>query len=62
MLFSSFSCSGVDIAGILESYNFSETIINHLRNSSLGHIAVAYFLVNLHHFYNFYDHRKSNEL
>ena len=29
--------------GILESYNFSETIIKPLRNSHLGHIAVAYF-------------------
>lgn len=39
--------SGVDIVGILEKYNFSETIINPLRNSSLGHVAIAYFLYKI---------------
>lgn len=36
--------SGVDIVGMMEYYEFSETIIKPLRNSHLGHIAVAYFL------------------
>lgn len=29
---------------MMEYYEFSDTIIKPLRNSSLGHIAVAYFL------------------
>lgn len=36
--------SGVDIVGLMEYYEFSETLIKPLRNSHLGHIAVAYFL------------------
>ncbi|CRL06311.1 CLUMA_CG018903, isoform A [Clunio marinus] len=38
------SMSGVNIVGLLEYYEFSETIIKPLRDSKLGHIAVAYFL------------------
>jgi len=34
--------SGVDIAGLLESWNVSEKITNSLRDSSMGYIAVAY--------------------
>lgn len=33
---------GVDIIGLLEYYGFSEKVINPLRDSKLGHIAVAY--------------------
>lgn len=36
--------SGVDIVKWLEYYEFSETIVRPLKNSHLGHIAVAYFL------------------
>lgn len=36
--------SGVNIVGIMEYYEFSETIVKPLRDSRLGHIAVAYFL------------------
>lgn len=36
--------SGVNIVGILEYYEFNEKIVNHLKNSHLGHIAIAYFL------------------
>ena len=39
--------SGVDIIGILEHFNFSETFIKPLRNSSLGHAAIAYFLYKI---------------
>lgn len=39
-----FLYSGVDIVGIMEYYEFSETIVKQLRDSRLGHIAVAYFL------------------
>jgi Protein of unknown function (DUF1279) len=45
--FNLLSCSGVDIVGILEYYNFSETITKHLKDSHLGHIAVAYFLYKI---------------
>lgn len=34
--------SGVDIVGILENFHVSETIISKLRDSSLGHWAIAY--------------------
>jgi gas vesicle protein len=37
-----FFFSGVDIVGILEHLHVSETIISKLRDSSLGHWAVAY--------------------
>lgn len=30
--------------GIMEYYEFSETIVSKLRNSHLGHVAIAYFL------------------
>lgn len=39
--------SGVDIVGMLERYEISETLIKPLRNSHLGHIAVAYFLYKI---------------
>jgi len=41
------SKSGLDVAGILESWGFSETITEKLRNSAAGHIAVAYALYKL---------------
>ncbi|KAG5672669.1 hypothetical protein PVAND_002780 [Polypedilum vanderplanki] len=41
------SVSGVDIVGFLEQWNVSEKIINPLRNSQLGHIAVAYLLYKI---------------
>uniref|UniRef100_A0A1B0FYA1 Uncharacterized protein n=1 Tax=Phlebotomus papatasi TaxID=29031 RepID=A0A1B0FYA1_PHLPP len=41
------SKSGVDIATILESWRFNETIITHLRDSHLGHLAIAYFLYKI---------------
>lgn len=34
--------SGVDIPSVLESMHISETVINKLRDSSLGHAAIAY--------------------
>jgi Protein of unknown function (DUF1279) len=45
--FDVFSPSGVDIVGMLEYYNFNETITKHLKDSHLGHIAVAYFLYKI---------------
>ncbi|XP_070505950.1 uncharacterized protein C18orf19 homolog A [Chironomus tepperi] len=36
------SLNGVDIVGILENLHMSETIISKLRDSSLGHWAIAY--------------------
>lgn len=36
--------SGVDIVGLLERYEFNESIVSHLKNSKLGHVAIAYFL------------------
>ncbi|XP_031627563.1 uncharacterized protein C18orf19 homolog A [Contarinia nasturtii] len=36
------SSSGVDIPSMLESLHFSETAIANLRDSSLGHVAIAY--------------------
>lgn len=44
-LFSYFS--GVDIIGVLEYLSFPEKLINPLRDSHLGHIAVAYLLYKL---------------
>ncbi|KAF0297575.1 Protein FAM210A [Amphibalanus amphitrite] len=41
------SKSGIDVAGILESWGFSQTITDKLRNSAAGHIAVAYALYKL---------------
>lgn len=34
----------MDIVGIMEYYEFSESIVEKLRNSHLGHVAIAYFL------------------
>lgn len=41
------SKSGVDVAGFLSSIGIGETITEKLRNSSAGHIAVAYALYKL---------------
>uniref|UniRef100_A0A1B0GLJ8 DUF1279 domain-containing protein n=1 Tax=Lutzomyia longipalpis TaxID=7200 RepID=A0A1B0GLJ8_LUTLO len=41
------SKSGVDIATILETWHFNQTIIAHLRDSHLGHLAIAYFLYKI---------------
>ncbi|XP_052888625.1 uncharacterized protein C18orf19 homolog A [Anopheles moucheti] len=41
------STSGVDVIAILESLGVSETLINPVRDSSLGHIAVAYLLYKI---------------
>lgn len=35
-------CSGVDIPTMLESLHFSESTISSLRDSSMGHVAIAY--------------------
>lgn len=34
--------SGVDIVSLLQSLNFSESVISKLRDSSMGHLAIAY--------------------
>lgn len=39
-----YTFSGVDIVGLLERYEFNESIVSHLKNSKLGHVAIAYFL------------------
>ncbi|KAK4879019.1 hypothetical protein RN001_007165 [Aquatica leii] len=39
--------SGVDIVGILESWNVSHKITNSLKDSSMGYIAVAYALYKI---------------
>ncbi|KAF5287718.1 hypothetical protein FQA39_LY15738 [Lamprigera yunnana] len=39
--------SGVDIVGILESWNVSEKITNSLKDSSMGYLAVAYALYKI---------------
>ncbi|KAF2903711.1 hypothetical protein ILUMI_02468 [Ignelater luminosus] len=39
--------SGVDIAGILESWNVSEKITSSLKDSSMGYLAVSYALYKL---------------
>uniref|UniRef100_A0A182QBP3 DUF1279 domain-containing protein n=1 Tax=Anopheles farauti TaxID=69004 RepID=A0A182QBP3_9DIPT len=41
------STSGVDVIAILESLGVSETLINPVRDSSLGHIAIAYLLYKI---------------
>uniref|UniRef100_A0A182NKY5 DUF1279 domain-containing protein n=1 Tax=Anopheles dirus TaxID=7168 RepID=A0A182NKY5_9DIPT len=41
------STSGVDVIAILESLGVSEALINPVRDSSLGHIAVAYLLYKI---------------
>ncbi|XP_058056014.1 uncharacterized protein C18orf19 homolog A [Anopheles bellator] len=41
------STSGVDVIGILEWLGVSETLINPVRDSSLGHIAIAYLLYKI---------------
>lgn len=47
MLLKEFYFSGVDIVGILESWNFSEKITNSLKDSSMGYIAVSYALYKI---------------
>ncbi|CAH0556939.1 unnamed protein product [Brassicogethes aeneus] len=39
--------SGVDIAGLMESYNVSETITKPFRDSSMGYIAISYGLYKI---------------
>lgn len=39
--------SGVDIISILQSLNFSETLIKPFRDSSMGYVAVAYGLYKI---------------
>lgn len=39
--------SGVDIVGIMESYNVSAKLLDPLRDSSMGHLAVAYILYKI---------------
>lgn len=34
--------SGVDIPALLQSLSISETIIDKLKDSSMGHVAIAY--------------------
>uniref|UniRef100_A0A182PN10 DUF1279 domain-containing protein n=1 Tax=Anopheles epiroticus TaxID=199890 RepID=A0A182PN10_9DIPT len=41
------STSGVDVIAILESLGVSEKLINPVRDSSLGHIAIAYLLYKI---------------
>ncbi|XP_035904383.1 uncharacterized protein C18orf19 homolog A [Anopheles stephensi] len=41
------STSGVDVIAILESLGVSEALINPVRDSSLGHIAIAYLLYKI---------------
>ncbi|XP_052865812.1 uncharacterized protein C18orf19 homolog A [Anopheles cruzii] len=41
------STSGVDVIGILEWLGVSETLVNPVRDSSLGHIAIAYLLYKI---------------
>jgi hypothetical protein len=41
------SVCGVDIIGIMEQLSISEKLINPLRDSHLGHIAVAYLLYKI---------------
>lgn len=39
--------SGMDIVAIMQSWNFNETLIKPFRDSSLGHVAVAYLLYKI---------------
>lgn len=39
-----FTCSGVDVPALLEKLSISERLINPLRDSSAGYIALAYAL------------------
>ncbi|KAF7284183.1 uncharacterized protein LOC143202136 [Rhynchophorus ferrugineus] len=41
------ACSGVDIPAALELMNFSEKIVNSMRNSSMGYVAIAYALYKI---------------
>ena len=42
-----FTCSGVDVPALLERINISERLINPLRDSSAGYIALAYALYKI---------------
>lgn len=42
VFFSSIICSGVDIPALLETMHVSETVVTKLRDSTLGHAAIAY--------------------
>lgn len=39
--------SGVDIPATLELINFSDKIVNSMRNSSMGYVAIAYALYKI---------------
>uniref|UniRef100_A0A336MH59 CSON014723 protein n=1 Tax=Culicoides sonorensis TaxID=179676 RepID=A0A336MH59_CULSO len=41
------SKSGMDIVAIMQHWNFNETLIKPFRDSSLGHVAVAYLLYKI---------------
>ncbi|XP_063705113.1 uncharacterized protein C18orf19 homolog A [Culicoides brevitarsis] len=41
------SKSGMDIVAIMQSWNFSDTLIKPFRDSSMGHVAVAYLLYKI---------------
>lgn len=40
-------CSGVDIPALLESVNVNEKIVNSMRNSSMGYVAISYGLYKI---------------
>lgn len=40
-------CSGVDIPSLLESVNVNEKIVNSMRNSSMGYVAISYGLYKI---------------
>lgn len=42
MFFFPFICSGVDIPALLETMHVSEAVVTKLRDSTLGHAAIAY--------------------
>nr|CAI5860204.1 unnamed protein product [Callosobruchus analis] len=39
--------SGIDIVGLLEYWNVSETVLNSMRDSSMGYLTVAYALYKI---------------
>jgi hypothetical protein len=47
MIYHLFTCSGVDVPALLERIGISERLINPLRDSSAGYIALAYALYKI---------------
>jgi protoporphyrinogen oxidase len=47
MIYHLFACSGVDVPALLERIGISERLINPLRDSSAGYIALAYALYKI---------------